>query len=64
MSTNIHIHFHTGEDVSKNSNSRMYREEPVVCPHCNKYLMDAVRRNGSVVSIKCKRCGNIVMIKI
>lgn len=64
MSTNIHFHFHSGENSFENSTFGTKREEPVVCPHCSKYLMDAVRRNGSVVSIKCKRCGNVVMIKI
>lgn len=35
-----------------------------VCPLCSKFITEVKTRNGSVISIKCPRCKEIVEITI
>lgn len=39
-------------------------ENAVYCPYCGKVLAKVMRKSGSIVSFKCRRCSKEVTLKI
>nr|DAX75791.1 MAG TPA: 30S ribosomal protein S11 [Caudoviricetes sp.] len=39
-------------------------EEPIFCPYCGKVVAKVMKKNGSIISLKCKRCSKVVTLKI
>lgn len=38
--------------------------EDVRCTSCGRKLFESVERNGSVISIKCPKCGSVILLKV
>lgn len=39
-------------------------EEKIYCPYCGKVIATVMRKNGSIIGLKCKRCSKTVTLKL